>query len=71
MFQNIWSGEFQNRLSGFEKEIEKYPEFQWNKSFDIEVFEDVQIVEHDKAVMQMNRLLKIILSLLITQKLEI
>ena len=64
--------EYQARFEGFKKEIEKYPEFQFNKSFNIEVFKEVTMVEKDRtAVREMNRLLKIILSLLIVYKQKI
>ena len=61
--------EYQNRFEGFEKEIEKYPEFQYYKSFDSVVLKDATVVEQDRtAVREMNRLLKIILSLLVVYK---
>ena len=61
--------EYQARFQGFAKEIEKYPEFQFSKTFDWDILKDVDIVENDKeAVKQMNRLLKIILSILIVYK---
>ena len=64
--------EYQNRFEGFEKEIEKYPEFQYYKSFDSVVLKDATVVEQDRtAVREMNRLLKIILSLLVVYKQKI
>ena len=61
--------EYQKKFDGFSEEIEKYPEFQWKKSFDSDILKNVKIVELDEpAVLEMNRLLKIILSLLIIQK---
>ena len=60
---------FQARFQGFKQEIEKYPEFQINKSFNSDVLKDKTLIEHDTtAVREMNRLLKIILSILVVYK---
>ena len=49
------------KFNGFRGQIEKYPEFQWNKSFDSDILKNIKIVEHDEpAVREMNQLLKII-----------
>ena len=64
--------EYQERFHGFVEENEKYPEFQVNKTFDTQILEDIDIIEHNKtAILEMNRLLKILLSLLIINKPEI
>ena len=61
--------EYQKKFIGFKQEIEKYPEFQWNKSFDSDILKNIKVIEYDEtAVCEMNRLLKIIISLLILQK---
>ena len=61
--------EYQERFHGFVEEIEKYPEFQVNKTFDTQILEDIDIIEHNKtAILEMNKLLKILLSLLIINK---
>ena len=55
--------EYQNRFRGFKQEIEKYPEFQNNKSFNVDILLEAEIIEYDKtAVREMNRLLKISIS---------
>ena len=64
--------EYQNRFRGFKQEIEKYPEFQNNKSFNVDILLEAEIIEYDKtAVREMNRLLKILLSLLVVHKANI
>ena len=61
--------EYQSRFPGFKDEIERYPEFQVDKSFDSDVLKQVRKVEHDKtAVVEMRRMLLIILTLVICQK---
>ena len=61
--------EYQNSYEGFKLEIEKYPDFQVEKSFDSTILKEVRIIEHDKtAVREMRRLLIIILTLMICQK---
>ena len=56
--------EYQSRFQGFKDEIEKFPEFQVDKSFDSDVLKQVRIVEHDKtAIVEMRRMLLIILTL--------
>ena len=64
--------EYQQKFDGFETEIEKYPEFQFCKSFDYELLENTERIEHDRAaICEMNRLLKILLSLIVVQKKKI
>jgi hypothetical protein len=61
--------EYQNRFPGFKEEIEKFPDFQVDKSFDSEILKQVRKVEHDKtAVVEMRRMLLIILTLVSCQK---
>ena len=63
---------YQNSFPNFKNEIEKYPEFMGNKSVDTSILKSVKVVEKDRvALVEMNRLLKIILSLLTVQKDEI
>ena len=60
---------YQKQFDGFDNEIERYPEFQGNKSFDFKILKEIERIEHDKiALREMNRLLKILLSLIIVQK---
>ena len=64
--------EFQNTFQGFKEEIEKYPEFQVDKSFNSEILNEVRIVEHDKkAVMEMRRMVIIILTMIVCQRKKI
>ena len=66
------NSQYQQIFDGFEEEIEKYPEFQDDKLFDFDVLENTRIIEHNlTAVREMNRLLKIVLSLLTVQKTNI
>ena len=61
--------EYQNSYEGFKLEIEKYPDFQVEKSFDSTILKEVRIIEHDKtAVREMRRLIIIILTLMICQQ---
>lgn len=61
--------EYQSRFEGFVCEIEQYPEFQNNKSFNIKVLKEAERIENDNlTVLEMNRLLKIILSILTSYK---
>ena len=62
--------EFQARFDGFEHEIEKYPEFQCDTSFDSEVLRNtsIKLDYNAEAVNELNRLLKIILSLWLVNK---
>ena len=58
------SEQFQLSFPGFKEEIEKYPEFQTCPSFDDELLKNSQIIEHSKkAVVEMNLLLKIIITM--------
>ena len=51
-FPNLW------------EELENYPEFQNNKTFNHQLLKDVAIVEHERAAkIEMNRLLKILMSM--------
>ena len=60
---------YQNSFPNFNEEIEKYPEFLNNKSFDHQLLKNVNIVEHNRvAKMEMNRLLKIVVSILTVKK---
>ena len=67
---NIFGDEtYQQRFEGFKEEIEKYPDFQLSKTFDSDILRSVDIIEHDKrANYQMNRMLRIVLSLLIVHR---
>ena len=61
--------EYQSRFPGFKEEIEKFPDFQVDKSFDSEILKQVRKVEHDKtAVVEMRRMFLIILTLVSCQK---
>ena len=61
--------EYQIKFNEFREQIEKYPEFQWKKSFNSDILKKVEIIEDDDtALNEMNRLLKIILTLLVIQK---
>ena len=61
--------EYQSRFPGFKEEIEKFPDFQLDQSFDGEILKQVRKVEHDKtAVVEMRRMLIIILTLASCQK---
>ena len=61
--------EYQSRFIGFIDEIEKYPEFQKTKSFNVQILKNSEWIENDNlALREMNRLLKIILSLCIVHK---
>ena len=63
---------YQERFEGFKNEIEQYPELQYNKTFDYNLLENTDIIEQDKrAICEMNRLLKILISLVIIHKLTI
>ena len=61
--------EYQSRFEGFLCEIEQYPEFQKNKSFNFQVLKESERIEIDNlTILEMNRFLKIILSILISYK---
>ena len=61
--------QYQQTFKEFENEIEKYPEFQVDKSFDFKILEDTEIIEHSQtALREMNRFSKIVLSMLSVQK---
>ena len=60
---------YQNTFDNFTEEIEKYTEFQFSKSFDYDLLKNVKMVENDRvAKMEMNRLLKIIISMIRIRK---
>ena len=60
------NAEYQARFSGFNEEIEKYPEFEKNKSVDFQILRASEKIETNQlAIREMNRLLKILLSILI------
>ena len=67
---NLFAREyFQARFPGFQDEIEKYPDFQIDKSFNGDILKEVRIIEHDKlAAVQMRRMLIILLTLISCQK---
>jgi hypothetical protein len=55
---------YHNTFENFDDEIEKYTEFQFNKSFDHEHLKSVKTVENDRvAKVEMNRFLKIIITM--------
>ena len=59
---------YQDGFANFKAEIEKYPEFLNDTSFNHTLLKNVKDVEDDRiAVVEMNRLLKIILSLVVVQ----
>ena len=61
--------EYQSQFDGFNSEIELYPEFQEDKSFNAEILKESEHIENESASnFEMNRLLKIILSILIVYK---
>ena len=61
--------EYQSQFVGFITEIEKYPEFHNNKSFDAQILQESSWIENDRtALCEMNRLLKIIISMLVVHK---
>ena len=63
---------YQEYFPNLREELEKYPEFQNNKSFNHQILKDVAIVEHERAAnIEMNRLLKIIISMLKTKRRQI
>ena len=61
--------EFQSKFEGFLSEIELYPEFQEDKSFNIQLLKESERIENENdSTLEMNRLLKIILSILVVYK---
>ena len=63
---------YQNTFDNFTEKIEKYTEFQFSKSFDYDLLKNVKIVENDRVdKMEMNRLLKIITSMIRIRKHQI
>ena len=60
---------FQNKVVNLYDELEKYPEFINEKSFDAIYLKQVRCVEKDgQALLEMNRMLKIILSMIAVKK---
>ena len=43
--------EYQQTFKGFKNEIERYPEFQGDKSFDFKILEDTDIIEHNQTAL--------------------
>merc|ERR1711954_128889 len=61
--------EFQMKIKNLDEELEKYPEFMNNKSFNSQIIKNVRCVQRDsEALIEMNRLLKIILSMITVKK---
>ena len=60
---------FQKKIKDLDNELEKYPEFMNDKSFNSQIIKDVRCVQKDStALLEMNRLLKIILSMITVKK---
>ena len=60
---------YQERFESFKNKIKQYPEFQYNKTFHYNLLDNTDIIEQDKRAMcEMNRLLKILISLVIIHK---
>ena len=65
-FEIFGNVEYQARFVGFNEEIEKYPEFQKNKSVDFQILRASEKIETNQlALHEMNRLLKTLLTILI------
>ena len=61
--------EFQQKIKNLDDELEKYPEFIINKSFNSKILKEVSCIQKDsEALIEMNRLLKIILSMITVKK---
>ena len=61
--------EFQEKIKHLDEELEKYPEFLNDKSFNSQIIKNVRCVQKDsEALLEMNRLLKIILSMITVKK---
>ena len=61
--------EFQMKIKNLDEELEKYPEFMNNKSFNSQIIKNVRCVQRDsEALIEMNRMLKIILSMITVKK---
>lgn len=61
--------EYQSQFEGFIDEIEKYPEFHKTKSFNAQILKESNWIENNKLELcEMNRLLKIIISLFLVYK---
>ena len=64
--------QFQSSFPGFKNEIEKYPEFQEDANFNDDLLKNTAIIEHDKrTVVEMNLLLKIIITMVDIRKKKI
>ena len=60
---------FQQKIENLDNELEKYPEFLNDKSFNSQMLKEVGCVQKDStALLEMNRLLKIILSMITVKK---
>ena len=60
---------YQQSFPNLEDELEKYPEFLSHTSFNHQILKSVPLVEHDQvAVVEMNRLLKILISMITVQR---
>ena len=56
-------------FKGFKEEIEKYPEMQFDKKFNVEILKQTNNIEKfKKPITEMNRMLKIIVSLITVVK---
>ena len=60
---------FQQSIKNLDDELERYPEFINNKSFNSQLLKTVRCIQKDsEALIEMNRLLKIILSMITVKK---
>ena len=60
---------YQTKVLNLDSELDKYPEFLHEKSFDHFLLKNVRSVQSDnQAILEMNRLLKIILSMIVVKK---
>lgn len=63
------SEQFQSSFPNFQEEIEKYPEFQDGTNLNIELLKNTSVIERDKkALVEMNLLLKILISMIKIRK---
>ena len=68
-FEIFGQKDYQSKFEGFILEIEQYPEFQEDKSFNVQILKQSEHIENENSsILEMNRLLKIILSILIVYK---
>ena len=60
---------FQQNIKNLDIELEKYPELMHDKSFDANLLKNVKCVQRDsRALLEMNRMLKIIISMITVKK---